>query len=376
MYIPLVTDVFAAIMKFIMTFLTNNFGLAIILFTIITKVLLFPLQLKSKKGMIDQQRIAPKMAKLEKKYRNNKQKYSEEVQKLYKEEGVSMFGGCLPMLLVLVIILGLYGVIYKPVYYMMADKDKTVVQNVALQLQSDYENGIYIRKTEDSSAWIERLNQQITVSDSGVRSASTVNELNLAQALAGNTERLKALQPEYQNLFEIDFNFLGLDLGEQPSYSPINLLAILPVISAITAYLSSMLTQKLNGNSVQSDAAASAANTSKTMLYFMPIMSLVIGFTLPAGLTLYWIVNNILSGLQEPLLMYVAKKRYGVVEPEPVKGEKKKKPVIETVGTEIEPEEEPETVEEAVEEELDDDEALDEEPDASEQDEEDEDDDE
>lgn len=376
MYIPLVTDVFAAIMKFIMTFLTNNFGLAIILFTIITKVLLFPLQLKSKKGMIDQQRIAPKMAKLEKKYRNNKQKYSEEVQKLYKEEGVSMFGGCLPMLLVLVIILGLYGVIYKPVYYMMADKDKTVVQNVALQLQSDYENGIYIRKTEDSSAWIERLNQQITVSDSGVRSASTVNELNLAQALAGNTERLKVLQPEYQNLFEIDFNFLGLDLGEQPSYSPINLLAILPVISAITAYLSSMLTQKLNGNSVQSDAAASAANTSKTMLYFMPIMSLVIGFTLPAGLTLYWIVNNILSGLQEPLLMYVAKKRYGVVEPEPVKGEKKKKPVIETVGTEIEPEEEPETVEEAVEEELDDDEALDEEPDASEQDEEDEDDDE
>lgn len=368
MYIPLVTDVFAAIMKFIMTFLTNNFGLAIILFTIITKVLLFPLQLKSKKGMIDQQRIAPKMAKLEKKYRNNKQKYSEEVQKLYKEEGVSMFGGCLPMLLVLVIILGLYGVIYKPVYYMMADKDKTVVQNVALQLQSDYENGIYIQKTEDSAAWIERLNQQITVSESGVRSANTVNELNLAQALAGNTERLKALQPEYQNLFEIDFNFLGLDLGEQPSYSPINLLAILPVISAITAYLSSMLTQKLNGNSVQSDAAASAANTSKTMLYFMPIMSLVIGFTLPAGLTLYWIVNNILSGLQEPLLMFVAKKRYGVVEPEPAKGEKKKKPVIETVGTEIEPEEEPETVEEADEEEED--------PDVSEQDEEDEDDDE
>lgn len=375
MYIPLVTDVFAAIMKFIMTFLTNNFGLAIILFTIITKVLLFPLQLKSKKGMIDQQRIAPKMAKLEKKYKNNKQKYSEEVQKLYKEEGVSMFGGCLPMLLVLVIILGLYGVIYKPVYYMMANKDKAVVQNVALQLQSDYENGIYIQKTEDSATWMERLNQQITVSDSGVRSANTVNELNLAQALAGNTERLKALQPEYQNLFEIDFNFLGLDLGEQPSYSPINLLAILPVISAITAYLSSMLTQKLNGNSVQSDAAASAANTSKTMLYFMPIMSLVIGFTLPAGLTLYWIVNNILSGLQEPLLMYVAKKRYGVVEPEPVKGEKKKKPVIETVGTEIEPEEEPEEIEETVEEELDDEE-LDDEPDASEQDEEDEDDDE
>ncbi len=336
MYIPLVTDVFAWIMQFIMTYLTSNFGLAIILFTIITKLLLFPLQLKSKKGMLDQQRIAPKMAALEKKYKNNKQKYSEEVQKLYKEEGVSMLGGCLPTLLVLVIILGLYGVIYKPVYYLMTEKDKAVVQDVALQLQSDYENGIYIKKTDDAETWMQRLNEQIRTNDNGQRDASRVNELNLAQALAGNVDRLKALKPEYKNLFEINFNFLGLDLGEQPSYKPFNLLAILPVISAVTAYLMSFLTQKLNGNAVQSDAAASAANTSKSMLYFMPIMSLVIGFTLPSGLTLYWIVNNILSGVQEPLLMLVAKKRYGVVEAEPVKGKKKPKPVIETTGETIE----------------------------------------
>ena len=185
MYIPLVTDVFAWIMQFIMTYLTSNFGLAIILFTIITKLLLFPLQLKSKKGMLDQQRIAPKMAALEKKYKNNKQKYSEEVQKLYKQEGVSMLGGCLPTLLVLVIILGLYGVIYKPVYYLMADKDKAIVQDVALQLQSDYENGVYIKKTDDAEKWMQRLNEQIRTDENGQRDASRVNELNLAQALAG-----------------------------------------------------------------------------------------------------------------------------------------------------------------------------------------------
>ncbi len=352
MYIPLVTDVFAWIMQFIMTYLTSNFGLAIILFTIITKLLLFPLQLKSKKGMLDQQRIAPKMAALEKKYKNNKQKYSEEVQKLYKQEGVSMLGGCLPTLLVLVIILGLYGVIYKPVYYLMADKDKAIVQDVALQLQSDYENGVYIKKTDDAEKWMQRLNEQIRTDENGQRDASRVNELNLAQALAGNTDRLKALKPgykKYDRLFEINFNFLGLDLGEQPSYKPFNLLAILPVISAVTAYLMSYLTQKLNGGAVQSDAAAKAANTSKTMLYFMPIMSLVIGFTLPSGLTLYWIVNNILSGIQEPLLMIVAKKRYGAVEAEPVKGGKKPKPVIETTGETVEEAEDAETAETEIE---------------------------
>lgn len=352
MYIPLVTDVFAWIMQFIMTYLTSNFGLAIILFTIITKLLLFPLQLKSKKGMLDQQRIAPKMAALEKKYKNNKQKYSEEVQKLYKQEGVSMLGGCLPTLLVLVIILGLYGVIYKPVYYLMADKDKAIVQDVALQLQSDYENGVYIKKTDDAEKWMQRLNEQIRTDENGQRDASRVNELNLAQALAGNTDRLKALKPgykKYDRLFEINFNFLGLDLGEQPSYKPFNLLAILPVISAVTAYLMSYLTQKLNGGAVQSDAAAKAANTSKTMLYFMPIMSLVIGFTLPSGLTLYWIVNNILSGIQEPLLMIVAKKRYGAVEAEPVKGGKKPKPVIETTGETVEEAKDAETAETEIE---------------------------
>lgn len=352
MYIPLVTDVFAWIMQFIMTYLTSNFGLAIILFTIITKLLLFPLQLKSKKGMLDQQRIAPKMAALEKKYKNNKQKYSEEVQKLYKQEGVSMLGGCMPTLLVLVIILGLYGVIYKPVYYLMADKDKAIVQDVALQLQSDYENGVYIKKTDDAEKWMQRLNEQIRTDENGQRDASRVNELNLAQALAGNTDRLKALKPgykKYDRLFEINFNFLGLDLGEQPSYKPFNLLAILPVISAVTAYLMSYLTQKLNGGAVQSDAAARAANTSKTMLYFMPIMSLVIGFTLPSGLTLYWIVNNILSGIQEPLLMIVAKKRYGAVEAEPVKGGKKPKPVIETTGETVEEAEDAETAETEIE---------------------------
>ena len=330
MNIPIVTDVFAMIMKLIMEVISNNFGIAIILFTVITKILLFPLQLKSKKGMIDQQRIAPQLAALEKKYRNNKQKYSEEVQKLYKKEGVSMMGGCLPTLLMLVVILGLYGPIYRPIHYLMVDKNAETVSALSNQLSVDYANGAYLGDTGEDSA-IVKVNKQIE--------AGRVDELTLSQALNGNVERVQALigAPEgYAGLFEIDFNFFGLNLGIQPSYSPFNIQALLPIISAITAYLMSMLTQKLNAASVNNSAAAKAANTSKMMLYFMPIMSLVIGFTLPAGLTLYWIVNNILSAIQEPILMMIAKKKYGGNMPAvEEKGKKKAKPVIETTGEEV-----------------------------------------
>ena len=330
MNIPIVTDVFAMIMKLIMEVISNNFGIAIILFTVITKILLFPLQLKSKKGMIDQQRIAPQLAALEKKYRNNKQKYSEEVQKLYKKEGVSMMGGCLPTLLMLVVILGLYGPIYRPIHYLMFDKNADTVAALSNQLSVDYANGAYLGDTGEDSA-IVKVNKQIE--------AGRVDELTLSQALNGNVERVQALigAPEgYAGLFEIDFNFFGLNLGIQPSYSPFNIQALLPIISAITAYLMSMLTQKLNAASVNNSAAAQAANTSKMMLYFMPIMSLIIGFTLPAGLTLYWIVNNILSAIQEPILMMIAKKKYGGNMPAvEEKGKKKAKPVIETTGEEV-----------------------------------------
>lgn len=346
MNIPIVTDVFSMIMKLIMDAISSNFGIAIILFTIITKILLFPLQLKSKKGMIDQQRIAPELAKLEKKYRNNKQKYSEEVQKLYKKEGVSMAGGCLPTLLMLVVILGLYGPIYRPVHYLMVDKNADTVAALSNQLSVDYANGAYLGDTDENSP-IVKLNKEIE--------AGRVNELTLSQALNGNVERVQALigAPEgYAGLFEIDFNFFGLNLGIQPSYSPFNIQALLPIISAITAYLMSMLTQKLNASSVNNSAAAQAANTSKMMLYFMPIMSLVIGFTLPAGLTLYWIINNILSAIQEPILMMIAKKKYGGNMPAVEEtGKKKAKPVIETTGEEVKTVEAAEPVEEEAEEE-------------------------
>jgi YidC/Oxa1 family membrane protein insertase len=239
---------------------------------------------------------------LEKKYKGNKQKYTEEVQKLYKEEGVSMLGGCLPTILMLVMVFGLYGVVYRPVRYLM-DQNKEASGVIAQKLIEMYDAGTYVDETGKGEVWISNLKKQ---AESG-----KLNEINVAQALKGNTQALSA---EYPGLFEIDFMFFGLDLGDMPSYNPMNTLVILPILSAVSAFGMSWLTQKF-GRITGSAAAESAAKSANTMMYIMPIMSLFIGFALPAGVTLYWIVNNILSGAQEPLLVKIANKRYGKALP-------------------------------------------------------------
>jgi YidC/Oxa1 family membrane protein insertase len=295
MRIPLVTDIFAFLMRFIMTVITPNFALAIVIFTVVTKILMFPLQLKAKKGLLDQQRIQPKAKKLQKKYGNDKQRLNEELQKLYKQEKVSMMGGCLPTLLVLVVLFGLYGVVYRPLTYLM-DLNSEKVKALAAALGMD----------------------------SSVRGFS---EITAAKALSS---RIGEFVGEYPKIFAIDFNFFGLDLSGMPSYKPFNLLALLPIISALTAFGASWLNRRFNPPS--GGAEEQAASTGKTMMIIMPLISLWIGFMLPSGVTLYWIVNSILSSAQEPILKAIAEKKYGKFEPEPEEEPKpvyrKKKPVV------------------------------------------------
>jgi len=283
-------------MRFIMTAITPNFAIAIVLFTVITKILIFPLQLKSKKGMLDQQRIQPKLQKLQKKYGNDKQKYNEEVQKLYKQEKVSLMGGCLPTILMLVVLLGLYGVIYRPLTYLMGLKGQVTAVAEALGMDTSVKN---------------------------------LSEITAASLLSS---RIGEFIGDYPKIFAIDFRFLGLDLSGMPSYNPFNLLAMLPIISAVTAFGTSWLNRKFNPPA--GGAEGQAATTGKTMMIIMPLISLWIGFMLPSGVTLYWIVNNLLSSAQEPLLKIVAEKKYGKIIIEPERDEppkpvyRKKKPVV------------------------------------------------
>ena len=112
--------------------LVQNYGLSIILFTIVVKLILMPLQAKSQKAMKKQQKIQPIVAELQKKYANDQQKLQAEMMKVYKENGVSMTGGCLPLLIQFPILIGLYSVIRRPITYIKGINfsDETVIERV------------------------------------------------------------------------------------------------------------------------------------------------------------------------------------------------------------------------------------------------------
>ncbi|MBQ3471414.1 MAG: membrane protein insertase YidC, partial [Clostridia bacterium] len=114
----LITRPMGYIIKFIFDFV-QNYGLAIILFTIVIKLILMPLNFRSQKAMRKQQKIQPYIAELQEKYKNDQQKLQQEMMKVYKENNVSMMGGGLPMLQQVPILIGLYQVIQKPLQYML-----------------------------------------------------------------------------------------------------------------------------------------------------------------------------------------------------------------------------------------------------------------
>lgn len=257
----------------------GNYGLSIIAFSLLAKLVLLPLSVKTKKSMMDIQRIQPKLNELQKKYGKDQQKYAEEMQKLYAEEGVNPLGSCLPTLLTFPIMIGLYYVISKPLTYFM---------------------GL-------TAAEITSLADILGVA---TQNAYTM-EIEVAGLLFNNFDKVANVS---QNLMQVNFDFLGMNLAATPSFKAFNLLWIIPILSGLTAFLQSYVTQKLQGISQEQ------AGNMKMMLYTMPLMSVYFGFILPAGLGIYWIANNIFMTLQEIILSRVMKPKETLGN---YKGEKK-----------------------------------------------------
>lgn len=244
--------------------LLGSYGWAIIVFQLITKVLLLPLSIKGKKGMMETQRLQPKLKELENRYKNDKQKYQEEMTKLYKAEGVSPMGGCLPTLLTLPIMLGLYWPISQPLTYLM---------NL-------------------TAGEIEQIRQVLQLTETARGS-----ELTLAQMMYENFDLVRGISDK---IIRMDFTFLGINLGAVPNWKVIDLLFLVPIVSALTSFGLSKLTSWLQFKSTGS----MPEGQNSTMTYLMPLISGWIGFTLPAGLGIYWIASNITAAAQEFFLYF------------------------------------------------------------------------
>lgn len=266
----LVTRPFGLILMFIYQFV-NSYGVAIILFTIITKLIMMPLSLKSKRGMMSMNAIQPKLNELQKKYKNDKVKLNEEMQKLYQQEGVSPMAGCLPTMITLPIMMALYYAVQRPLTFMMG------------------------LSTSEIATMATRLG--ITINNN-----SALMEINIANAAYKNFDLVKDISAA---LKPINFNFMGIDLAATPSVGHLSILWLIPILSGLTAFLSSYIMQKMQGNTA---ATAQQNSTMRSMLIMMPLMSVWIGFTLPTSMGIYWITGNIVMTIQEFLLTAYVKK--------------------------------------------------------------------
>ena len=298
MFKTLITIPLGYILGFIYDFV-GSYGWSLIIFTLLIKLLLLPLGLKQQKATTKMQQIQPKMAELQSKYANDQQKLSEETMKLYKEYGVNPMGGCLPLLIQLPILFGLYRVIYSPLTYMLRLNESQIAE--------------YTNKFTNSPELIEKF---------GDISGKVASQAQIILAKAFDL---------------INFDFLGLDISATPSITKISLLWIIPILAGGTTYLTSKITTMINGNTkkdkgdkTSKDApvkkervlspdqkkstgtANSAESMTKSMTIMMPLMTLWITFTLPATLGVYWVISNVFSIVQTIALNGYYKKKLEV----------------------------------------------------------------
>ncbi len=258
--------------------LVQNYGVAIIIFTLLSKFIILPFQMKSKKSMMEMNRLQPKLKELERRYKDDKQKYSMEVSKLYKKEGVSMMGGCLPLLITLPIMIGLYSVVRQPLTYIFDISADQIKQMAEVLMQ----NGV----TQGIENVIERGGYML--------------EMGVASHIKEYGHLFTSIAP---NLEGVDFNFLGIDLAATPNFKYITWLWAIPILSGVTSWLSGWIMRR--GQPVNEQTQ----QTNGMMNFLMPAMSVYIAFVVPTGLGLYWIISNILTTAQEPLLTAYYKKK-------------------------------------------------------------------
>lgn len=271
---------FAALLRLFYS-LTQSYGISLILFTLAIKLVLLPLQMKSKKSMVRMNRMSNKMQELQKKYANNQMKLQEEMQKLYAEQGVNPMSGCLWSLLPMFLLIALYAIIRQPITHFMM-LDSSVVDSALAAVQAA---GISV---EDIT---------MTAKDGAV-SLSAFGQIGLVNII--NTQ-LPQFAAEIDGWISVNYSFLGLDLSILPTtvfrnfsfeWATIGVI-LLPVISAGLSLLMSMAS--MSGQ----PKTGPAASQMKMMLWMMPLMSLWIGFTLPAALCIYWIAQSLFTALQE-----------------------------------------------------------------------------
>ena len=320
----------------------ENIGVSIIIFTIIVYTLLMPLTIKQQKFSKMQAVMQPELQKIQKKYANKRdqasmQKQQEEMNMVYDKYGVKMSSGCLPSLMQIVILFGLYPVVqYVPEYV-------TKVRNVYMPL---------VEKIQSVSGYEEIVSEVgksavVNISSFDLSSKSELATVlykfqsstwdALADALGNKIPQVEnTISSTVSQVSDLNY-FLGIDIGAHPWELLTNALAaasvigvvlavIIPVLAGVSQFISVKLSQMGASGTMLQDSDNPMASSMKTMTYTMPLISVVFGFTLPAGLGLYWVASAAVRSVQQVIVNRYLKKKSveDIIEENRKKAQKKR----------------------------------------------------
>ena len=284
--------------------LTSNYGVAMILFTLIVQAVLLPINAKSKKSMMKMSRLQPRMQEIQKKYEHDEQKKNEAIRKLQEEEGASMgMGGCLWTMVPLFILLPLFTVIREPITYILGETADITTQIIATVKE-------LAPAKFSGNAFYDQVVAASIMSEYAAEIQAAIPEIS-ARTLEG-----------------INFNFLGINLGAIPewkfwAWSAFDWAHIgaflIPLMSAGSQVLQMWISQKSNDSVITNEkgvqdkemaANSQAAQQSKMMMWMMPAMSLWFGFTISASLSLYWFIGGVFRAITDPIMTKHYRKVY------------------------------------------------------------------
>lgn len=269
------------VLKFIYDNLAfQNYGIAIILLTVVVKSFLLPLIIKQAHYTSKISEIQPKMQEIQKLYSNDQEKQSTEIMKLYQENKLNPTGGCLPFFIQMPIVFSLYYVISQPLKYMVGKSPETIAK-------------------------------LCTLIPNGNGNMNTMNDLVIITYFKSHPDQLSQVSDLLKPEELLNMNFLGINLGNVPSWNPVNyagigadthsyLLLLIPILSGLTSYISMKYSMKYSMKDVKNvNGSEIQTSVQNNLALFSPIMSAVIAFTVPAGLGLYWIIGNIYQLFQQ-----------------------------------------------------------------------------
>lgn len=291
-------EFFASIFGYVLAFLynlVNNYGFAIILFTVIIKLLLLPLSIKQQKTMKKSAKLQEKMKVIQFKYKNDPEKMNQEIMSLYKNEKMSPFSGCLTAIIQFLLLLSIFYLVRCPITYM-----------------------------EKISS--EKLNQYVgQLQEEGREVSKAYPEIDLIREY----EWLKEKNPEDEQVekLNLQMNFLGLDLSKIPQQNMKDYTVyIIPVLYILSSFVSIRMTTAMQQKQMQKKKETeidgetgeviekegenemdAVMQTNKMMSWMMPIMSISIAFVAPLGLALYWLISNLLMIVERLILDKVIK---------------------------------------------------------------------